>query len=104
VSGKWQLFLDRKDADSLSLLGFNLQLARQNESCFGKIHLEAKRLHLLIGQTACVGEDGERITGERQSRKNIELHEFVTMRHASVFFLSTINSVKSVAATQLYAP
>jgi hypothetical protein len=94
MSCKRQLFRDRKNADSLSLLCFNLRLARQDESCFREIHLASERLHLLIGKTASVSKNGERITGERCSRKNIELHEFVTTGYASVFSLATINSVK----------
>src|SRR6059058_6130304 len=85
MSGKRQLLLHRKYADSLPLLCFNLRLARQDKSCFRKIHLARERLHLLIGQTARVCENSERITGKRSSGKNIKLHEFVTARHLLTF-------------------
>jgi hypothetical protein len=91
VSGKRQLFLDRKDADSLSLPGFNVPLAREDESCFGKIHLASDRLHLLISQTARIGKDGERIARKRRPRENIKLHEFVTVRHPWALLFETIS-------------
>jgi hypothetical protein len=85
MPGKRQLFLDRKDADSLPLPRFNLWLARQDESCFRKIHLASEGLHLLLGQTARVGENGERIAGKRRPRKNVELNEFIsTVRHKAL--------------------
>ena len=59
MSGKRQLFLDRKYADPLPLLCFNLWFARQDEGCFRKVHLAPERLHLLIAQTSRVGENGE---------------------------------------------
>src|SRR5918996_5173285 len=87
MSGKRQLLLDSEDADSLPLLCFNLWFACQDESRFRKIHLTGQRLHLLIGQTARVGENRKRITGKRSSRKNVELHEFVIARHLWAFCL-----------------
>src|SRR4029453_11503767 len=85
MSGKRQLFLDRKYADPLPLLCFNLWFARQDEGCFRKVHLARERLHLLIAQTARVGENGQRIAGKRRLRKNIELHEFVSAGHLFPF-------------------
>src|SRR6267378_3367367 len=85
MSGKRQLFLHRKYADPLPLLCFNLWLARQDEGCFREIHLASERLHLLVGQTARVRENRERIAGERCLRKNIELNEFVSAGHLVLF-------------------
>src|SRR6266516_5174636 len=81
MSGKRQLLLHCKYADSLPLLCFNLRLARQDKSCFRKIHLARERLHFLVGQAARVGENGERIARKRFSRKNIKLPKFVTAGH-----------------------
>src|SRR4029077_14655823 len=81
MSGKRQLFLHRKYADPLPLVCFNLWLARQDEGCFREMHLASESLHVLVGQTARVGENGERIAGERCLRKNIELNEFVSAGH-----------------------
>src|SRR5262249_7760967 len=98
MSSERQLLLDRKDAHSLPLARFNLRLSRQNESCFRKIHLASERLHFLVGQTSRVWETCERITREQCSRKNIELHKFVSARHNSVFLLKdqTLNHQRSV--------
>jgi len=54
----------------------------------------ARRLHLLVGQAAWIGENGQRITSQRCSRENIKLNEFVPARHLSVSIsqLSTLNS------------
>src|SRR5882762_475465 len=97
MSGKRQLFLHRKYADPLPLLCLNLWLARQDEGCFREIHLSREGLHLLVGQTARVSENGERIAGERCLRKNIKLQEFAsTVRHKTLSILcprsATINS------------
>src|SRR5215469_4589024 len=81
MPGKRQFLVDGKDADSLTLPGFNVRRARQDESRLRKIHLASERLHLLIAKTGSIGKNSERITSERGSRKNIELHEFVSARH-----------------------
>src|SRR5438034_7437279 len=94
MSGKRQLFLHRKYADSLPLLCFNLRLARQDEGCFREIHLASERLHLLIAQTARVCENGERIAGEWRPRENIKLNEFVTYGHLVLFINSQRPSSK----------
>src|SRR5881394_3971540 len=87
MSGKRQLFCYRKYADPLPLLCFNLWLTRQDEGCFREIHLPSEGLHLLISQTARIGENRERIAGERCPRENIKLHEFVSARHCWTFYL-----------------
>jgi len=38
-------------------------------------------LHLFVGQTTCVGKDGQLITRERRSSKNIKLNEIVAGGH-----------------------
>jgi hypothetical protein len=84
MSGKRQLFRDREDADFLPFFGFNRGIAREDESCLGKIHLTRERLHFVITQAARVGEHCERITRQRRLGENIELNEFVTaVRHKS---------------------
>src|SRR6267378_5594600 len=94
MSGKRQLFLHRKYADPLPLLCFNLWLARQDEGCFRKIHLAREGLHLLVGQTARVCENGERIAGKWRPRKNVKLKEFVSAGHifGPISQLLTLNS------------
>jgi hypothetical protein len=94
MSGKRQLFLHRKYADSLPFLCFNLRLAREDERCFREIHLARKGLHLLVGQTAGVCENGERIAGKWRPRKNIKLNEFVSLGHifGPICQLLTLNS------------
>ena len=87
MPGERQLFLDGEDADLLPLLSFSGGIARKNESCLGKIHLARESLHLLVGQTARVGKNRQRIAGERCLRKNIELNEFVSAGHL-VFLIS----------------
>ena len=59
MSGKRQLFPHRKYANTLSLLSFNLWLARQDEGCFREIHLAREPLHLLVAQAARVGKNGD---------------------------------------------
>src|SRR5438309_10797742 len=82
MTGKRQLFRDRKDADFLSLLSFSGRIARKNESCLGKIHLTRQRLHFVIVQAARIGENGERITRQRRLGENVNLNEFVSaVRH-----------------------
>src|SRR5437870_2099586 len=88
MSGKRQLLVDREDTDSLPFLCFNVRLARQDKSCFRKIHLACERLHFLVSQSARVWENSERITGKRLFRKNIKLHEFVTAGHLWPLLLS----------------
>src|SRR5436190_14550434 len=103
MSGKRQLFLDRKYADPLPLLCFNFWLARQDERCFREIHLTSERLHLLVIQTARVGKNRERIAGERRSRENIELNKFVSVGHVFGFNLSTRSAELSTVLTLLAA-
>src|SRR5439155_21948573 len=88
VSGKRQLLLHCKYADSLPLLYFNLRLARQDECRLRKIHLARESLYFTIIQAARVGKNGERIAGKRRPRKYVKLHEFVTARHLWAFALS----------------
>ena len=52
-----------------------------DEGSFGEIHLTGQRLHLFVGQTTCVGEDGQWNAGERGLGKNIKLNEFVAGGH-----------------------
>src|SRR5438552_550970 len=78
MTGKRQLFRDSEDADFLPFLSFSSGIARQDESCLRKIHLTRERLHFVIIQAARVGENGERITGQRRLREDVELNEFVT--------------------------
>src|SRR5438046_2301446 len=95
MSGKRQLFRDREDADFLSSPSFGGGIARQDESCFGKIHLTRERLHLAIIQTARVGKNGERITRQRRLREDVKLDEFVSaLRHknSSILSLRTRNT------------
>src|SRR6266481_8548797 len=87
MTGKRQLFRDREDADFVSFSG---GIARQNESCLGKIHLTRERLHFVITQAARVSENGERITGQRRLGENIELNKFITtLCHKSYQIFST---------------
>ena len=76
MPGKRQLFRDSEDADFLPFLSFSGGIARQNESCLGKIHLTRESLHFLVGQTARVGENGERITRQRRLGEDVKLNEF----------------------------
>ena len=46
-----------------------------------EIHFTGQRLHLFVSQTTCVGENGQRIAGERHSGKNIKLNEIVAGGH-----------------------
>src|SRR5262249_3283761 len=78
MPGKWQLLLDREDADLLSFLSFGRSIPRQNESRFRKIHLPRQGLHFAVIQSSSVSEDRERITGEWRLRENIELNKFVS--------------------------
>src|SRR6267378_1055271 len=82
MPGKRQLFHDREDADFLPFLSFNGGIARQNESCLGKIHLTRESLHFSILQPARVGKNRERITLQRRLSEDVKLDKFVTaIRH-----------------------
>jgi hypothetical protein len=81
MSGKRQFFPRGKYADSRPIGSFKLRFAWKDEGCFGKIHLTGQRLHLFVGQTPCVGENGQRIAGERRSGKNIKLNKIVAGSH-----------------------
>src|SRR5438093_8323718 len=81
MSRKRQFFPGGKDADSRPIGSFNLRFAWKDEGCFGKIHFTGQRLHLFVGQTTGVGEDGQWITRERRSSKNIKLNEIVAGAH-----------------------
>src|SRR5438045_9761121 len=92
MPGERQLFRDREDVDSLSLLGFSGGIARKNESCLRKIHLARERLHFVIVQAARIRENGERITLQRRLGENVELNEFVSAarhKNLSTFCLRT---------------
>src|SRR5436853_5862347 len=78
MPGKRQLLRDREDADLLSFLSFSGWIARQDESCLGKIHLTRERLHFVIPQPSRVGENGQRITCQRRLREDVKLDEFVS--------------------------
>src|SRR4029077_12238070 len=80
MPGKRQFLLDREDADLLSFPGFSRGIARENESRFRKIHLPRQGLHLAVIQSSTIGEDSQRITGERRLREYIKLNEFVSAR------------------------
>ena len=85
MPGKRQLFSDRKDSDFLPFPGFSGGLARQDESCLGKIHLTRETLHFLIIQSARVAENCERITGQRRRGEDVKLDEFVSaIRHKNL--------------------
>src|SRR5438270_14038788 len=88
MTGERQFFRDGEDADFLSCLIFSGGIARQDESCLGKIHLTRERLHFVIIQAARVGENGERITRQRCQGEDVKLDEFVSaVRHkASLAF------------------
>src|ERR1700720_2144528 len=89
MTRKRQLFRDRENADFLPFLSFNRGIARKNESCLGKIHLTRERLHFVVVQSARVGENRERITGQRCLRENVNLNEFVTaFRHKNHYLIS----------------
>ena len=69
---------DGEDADLLPLLSFSGGIARQDESCLGKIHLTRERLHFVIPQPSRVGENGQRITRQRGLGEDVKLDEFVS--------------------------
>src|SRR5207248_9463150 len=82
MSRKWQLLLDREDADFLSFPSFRGGVARQNERRLRKIHLPRQGLHLAVTQSSRVGENRQRITRQRGLREYVKLNEFVTaVRH-----------------------
>jgi hypothetical protein len=81
MSGKRQFFPGGKDADPLPVGSLKLWFARKDEGCFGKIHFTGQRLHLFVGQTTRVGENGQRIAGKRRSGKNIKLNKIVAGGH-----------------------
>src|SRR5437660_12280896 len=85
MSRKRQFFPGGKDSDSRPIGSFNLRFALKDKGCFGKIHFTGQRLHLFVGQTTCVGEDGQWITRERRSSKNIKLNEIVAGGHIRKF-------------------
>jgi hypothetical protein len=87
MSGKWQFFPRGKDADSLPISSFRLQFAWKDEGCFGKIHFTGQRLHSFVGQTTCVGENGQWIASERHSGKNVKLNEVVAGSHIRKYLL-----------------
>src|SRR5215471_7599449 len=87
MSGERQFFPGGKDADSRPIGSFKLRFAWKDEGCFGKIHLTGQRLHLFVGQTTCVGENGQRIARERRSSKNIKLNEIVAGGHDRKIFV-----------------
>ena len=85
MPGKRQLFRNSEDADFVSFAG---GIARQGESCLGKIHLTRERLHFPIIQAACIGKNGERITRQRPLCENVKLNEFVSaVRHKNLSIL-----------------
>ena len=63
------------------------QFARKDEGCFGKIHFTGQRSHLFVGQTTCVGENGQWIASERHSGKNVKLNEVVAGSHIRKYLL-----------------
>src|SRR5438477_4484424 len=94
MSRKRQFFAGGKDADSLAIGGLNLRFAWKDEGCFGKIHLTGQSLHLFVGQTTCVGENGQRIARERHSGKNIKLNEIVAGGHIRKYLLSNAGGLQ----------
>src|SRR5262249_39231913 len=99
-SGERQLFIYREDANPFPLFRLRIRIGRKDESCFGKIHLARERLHFLIAQAPSVGENGERITGQRFSRENIKLHEFRFARHVAIS-LRRLNNASPTMETPL---
>jgi hypothetical protein len=87
MSGKWKFFFDSENADTFSFASFNTWFARQNKRRLGEIHFTGHRLHLFVGQTTCVGENGQRIASERRSGKNIKLNEIVAGSHIRKYLL-----------------
>ena len=81
MSRKRQFFAGGKDTDSLTIGGLNLRFAWKDQACFGKIISRGPRLRLFVGQTTCVGKDGQLINRERRSSKNIKLNEIVAGGH-----------------------
>jgi len=81
MSGKRQFLPRGKDADSLPIGSLKLRFAWKGEGCFRKIHFSRQRLHLFVGQTTRVSENGQRIAGERRLGKNIKLNEIVAGSH-----------------------
>jgi hypothetical protein len=60
---------------------FKLRFAWKDEGCFGKIHLNGQRLHLFVGQTACVGKTANGLPASGVWGKNIKLNEIVAGSH-----------------------
>src|SRR5438552_13214671 len=88
MPGERQLFRDSEDADFLPFLSFSSGIARQDKSCLGKIHLTRERLHFVVVQATRVGENRERVSGQRRLREDVELNEFITaVRHKNLSIL-----------------
>src|ERR1700738_1969961 len=103
MPGERQLFRDREDAYLLPLPRFNVWIARQDESCLRKIHLTRNRLHFPLIQSARVGKNGERITGQRCLREHIKLDEFVSaVRHKNLFSIQSIGLPFSASRERPY--
>ena len=82
MTRKRQLFRDRENADLFPFPSFRGGVARQDERCLGKIHLPGETLHFVSVQSASVGKNGERITGQRRLGEDVNLDEFVSaVRH-----------------------
>jgi hypothetical protein len=54
---------------------------------FARFISRRQRLHLFVGQTTCLGENGQWIASERPSGKNIKLNEIVAGSHVRKYLL-----------------
>src|SRR5262249_34357499 len=83
VPGKGQLFVHGKDAHTHATLAFDSRIAAEDESGFRQIHLAGDGLHLQVGQSLRVSEDGELVAFEWGGGKDIQGDEGECARHNS---------------------
>jgi hypothetical protein len=80
VSGKWQFFLHRKDADSMSTIRLRGWIWWQDESRFRQVHFAGQRVHLFRRQAVPVQKHSERISLQRRRSEDIDLHHLQALR------------------------
>ena len=73
MAGEFELFLHGEDADLDAALALDLRLAREDEGGLAEVGLAGEGLHLLGGEAAGVGEDGERVAGESALGEDVYL-------------------------------